>query len=421
MCVAYHWGALGGPTWEGDGAVRVAFESSHVDGDFSSGVLRVRVQRDDPARGVSRVDEITFAVPTDFHTHNDAVAAALMTLVGRTFSVVSFSFPISQRCADILRAYYDLADVGPVDPDMEPRRRGRYLGLLLSGGIDSMALWLTLRRVLGDAFKVITTEFGGWFSFEARGYERFHRHVSCRTDFRAKGFADQGRFTLAVPLLFADYADLAAVTTGHHFVHTPLSIESLRDGRQPRFLDHDRPLHAGGLDEVHIARCLNMPGLLMLAMLAEPELLEACWYGSAPPGLDKHYHKGLVFRRLFQRQGRPIPPWLADITPPRRQTRFREGVTVRFTALYLAKHVGIDAVRRGIRDIDDYDLGFLADLDLTFMERYCPNLLGFIPPEIRAGVLAVFHEAGIVPWSERDWQEFDVVRDFCLAHYDGPR
>jgi hypothetical protein len=396
--------------------VRVWFESSHVGGDLSSGELSVRITREDSVRGITRVNRISFSVPPDFHTHNDSVAAALMTLVGKTFPVVAFNFPISEHCATTLRRYYRLEDIGPLDPELEPRRPGRYLGLMLSGGTDSMAVWLVLKRVLGDDFKVITSEFGREFAFEARGFQHFQRDVSCSTDFRPQGFARSGRFTTAVPLLFADYADLAAVTTGHHFPHVPLAIESLRDGNPPPVLaEEDMVVQAGGLGELHLVRGLNTSALLMLAMLADPEMLAAAWLGSATHGMAKHYHKGLIFQHLFRSRNLAFPEWLRSVSPPRRKEAFADGITVRFTLLYVARHFGLDAVRQEIHDIERYDLSFLDTLDMTFMERYNTNLSRLIPAEMRVGVLAVFHEAGIAPYTERDWAELDEARTYCLA------
>ena len=78
----------------------VYFESSHVSGDFAARRLTVAIARPDAARGLTVRDQVWFSVPADFRTHHDSVAAALMTLVGRTYTIVTFNFPISRHCAD---------------------------------------------------------------------------------------------------------------------------------------------------------------------------------------------------------------------------------------------------------------------------------------------------------------------------------
>src|SRR5688572_9467875 len=103
--------------------MRASFESSHISRDFSSGELTVRVVRDDAASGTTRADVISFSVPRDFHTHNDSVAAALLIMSAFQYAHVTFNFPVSTTCAELLREHYHLDEVGPVDPDLEPRRR----------------------------------------------------------------------------------------------------------------------------------------------------------------------------------------------------------------------------------------------------------------------------------------------------------
>jgi hypothetical protein len=164
----------------------VRFESSHARGDYAGGQLRVAIGRPDPARGLTVWDRVWFSVPADFHTHHDSVAAALMTLIGRTYPVVTFNFPISRHCAELLTRYYRLDEIGPIDESQEPRKPGRYVALNLSGGCDSAALWCLLANDLRLEFRTITSDYGGRFAHEARGYERFPRDVTCATNLRAR-------------------------------------------------------------------------------------------------------------------------------------------------------------------------------------------------------------------------------------------
>lgn len=392
--------------------MRVRFESSHPAGDYAGGVLSVGILREGAPGVPSSGDNISFSVPRTFHTHNDSVAAALLTLTGRSCPHVRFNFPISAHCATLLRQYYGLLDIGPVDPSLEPRRPGRYLGLMLSGGLDSMGIWQVLTRVVGDDLRVVTTDYGPRFAFEAQGYLHFRRDVTCSTDLRTKGFWREGRFSAATPLLFADYLDLAAVVTGHHFVHLPLAIDSLRDGRPPDFLAHDAALLAGGLAELHIARCLNVTGMLLLAMLAEPETLEAAWRGSARPGSSKHYDKGVILRHLFQRAERTVPDYLRGVSRPHHREPFTSPALARLTMLYMIRHIGLAAVRREVSDLDEYDFSFAQALSLAFMERYNTSCAATIPQDLRSGVLKVFHQAGILPYSEQDYAELEIAREF---------
>ena len=97
-----------------------------------------------------------------------------------------------------------------------------------------------LKELAGIEPKVITGEFDG-FHREAVGYASYRRDVSCYTNFR-RVFGDRGRrFDAAIPLLFADYADLHSFATGHTFGNLPHvwndpagpSVTARRSGSSP--------------------------------------------------------------------------------------------------------------------------------------------------------------------------------------------
>lgn len=398
--------------------MRISFESSHISREFSARELRIVVRRDDPERGISQVNAAYFEVPPDFHTHNDSVAAALLALVNPSAARVQFNFPVSAFCAAALRRAYALEEVGPVDPALEPRTPGQMLGLCLSGGLDSMAIWVALRRMLGDEFRVITLQLGGGFAFEERGFSLFRRDVTCRTDIVQAGLYTNPWVVFVVPLLFADYLDLGSITTGHHFGETPLSVESLRDGSRPRFLAFDAALLAGGVAQVHLARVLNSIGLLHLGLLAEPEMFAACFRASAPPGKLKHYHKGLGLRILLQRVGAPEPDWLANLAPPTSPSNLAGFPGLRFTALYIIRYLGLSSIAPAYADAERFDFSFLDALSLAFMERYNTNLTQYIPASLHAPYLRVLHAAGIEPYREGDWDELEQLRAFNQALSD---
>src|SRR5262245_19829444 len=120
------------------------FQSSHTRLGQHAGQLEIDLTLEDAQAGQTVCDTISFEIPHDFHSHNDSVAAALLTLIGSRYPAVRFDFPISERCATLLREYYGLHEVGPVDSSLAPRQRGSALGLMFSGGLDSLAMWMIL-------------------------------------------------------------------------------------------------------------------------------------------------------------------------------------------------------------------------------------------------------------------------------------
>jgi hypothetical protein len=390
--------------------MRFILEASHVDGDFSSGRLEVRVARLDDELGVSHITDTYFSVPPDFHTHNDSVAAALMMFAGHQASVVRFNFAVSPRCAALLTRHYGLDEVGPIDPRLAPRAPGSWLAVNFSGGLDSTALVVLLRDVLNEPIRVVSTDYGGFFAFERQGYANARQDIVCRTDLREQRLDRVGRFNAAVPLLFADYLDLRALTIGDPFCQVLEGMRSLADGEQPWFLRKSVAYEAGGLGELHLVRLLNTPGLLRILMEHAPERLEAGFRAAAVPGSQKHITKGLILKHLFELDGQAAPAYLQRLTWPSKPLVFGRDTSADMRLLYIARHCGPAVARRLAPNLNQRDLATVAGLSLTFQERYNPDYVPLLPSELRARMLDALHGCGIYPWDERDWREVGVVR-----------
>lgn len=391
--------------------MHVAFHSSHVDGDYSDGKLHLRV---DPERGPdepSRVDALWFTVPPDFHTHNDSVAAALLTLVGRRFQHVTLNFPISRFCAETLTWYYQLDEVGPVDDTLEPRRPGRFLALNFSGGLDSTAIWVLLRELARVTFKVVTSEYEHSV-LDRPGFSAYHRDVSSLTNLRRLRYDRDGRFNCAAPLLFADYADLWGVASGHLINHRPHSFENLSSGAPAAFLAQDATYNAGGLAEVHIGRALTEPGVLRLLAEQAPERIAAALDASAHLIDRKRAIKSLTLEYYFVRAGLPRPECLIGfpVPPPGkgRSTAFGVG----FRTIWLYKCLSRETMARIEPRIYETDLSMIAETSVGFYERYHTGCSLLIPAPLRAPVLQGLHAAGIYPYAERDYRDLESIRQY---------
>jgi hypothetical protein len=385
---------------------RIEFASSHVDGDFSAGLLTIAVRSEDDAAQMTTLDEIEFSVPADFHAHNDAVAAALMTLAGRKYAEVTFNFPISDTCARLLRRYYGEIAIGPVDAAALPRVGGRRLAANFSGGIDSVAVWLLLRELCGDEFAVITSEYGGSFAFEARGFGSYTRDVSCRTTLRQRGFHREGRFNFCVPLLFAEYLDLAGIATGHCMAHTPDGLVDYRDAR-PAFVDGDLVVNAGGVEDVHLLRSVSAAGIAQIVMALGRERIDRAMLASSPPAGSKARLNSMIFRYLHEDAGIPLTPYLAAHPPTSRAMRSFEQALRLF---YVFKRAGAEETCRICPEIAKLDLQVLSGLSFDFLTRYNPPILDLLSEPLRSQTRQLFERCGVVAYDEHDWEEIAIVR-----------
>lgn len=398
--------------------MRATFHSSHVGGDYSRGALSVRVTRQASPHSSPLSRIATFSVPPDFHVHNDSVAAALLTLVGRSHTAIHFNFPISRYCAATLTQYYGLDDIGPCDESLQPRAPGRYLGLNYSGGLDSSAMRALLDAVLGTDLRLIGSQYWRDTHRESIAIRSAQAHAICRTNVRTAGFSGRGRFNNAVPLLFADYLNLSAIATGHTFGDLPLVWRNLRDGSDPEFLRSDAAFTAGGLPEIHIARTCLEPALAKVLVRLHPERVEPALAASGSAGSQKHTAKSLVLRALVRDAGYPLPAALREVTFP--QVGAEEGIdgTIHLRSIFNLSRYGTDVAARLVPRITQVDLTPLAGLSFRFYERYNPNLARLIPADIRPAILAVLHRCAVLPFDERDFAELEAVRQFILRVND---
>jgi hypothetical protein len=336
-----------------------------------------------------------------------------MSLLGWRATSVEFNFPISQFCADGLRhCYRQVTDLGPVDPSLPPREPGRYLGVLFSGGLDSTAVWAVLRDVLGDEFRVLTAEYGGHFEREREGRQGIHLHVASRTNLRARGYDQRTRFHMAVPLLFADYADLGSVATGHTFHQPPMSIESLAGGERPGFLSAEAAIVPAGLREEHIVRSLLVPGVLSLLRGLVPERVELALNNSAPSRHPKRVVREIMLKHALEEAGEPVPAFLQTIALPAEKYSFTAGPDTIMDTLYAALLTSVEHIAQMAGGIERYDFSSVEKLSWNFMRRYNTNISPLLPNDIRVKVLDAFHRCRVYPYDERDFYELGLVREF---------
>lgn len=391
---------------------RVIIESSHVSGDERSGALRLRVLQEDPHAGISVPREIVNVVPPDFHTHNDLVAAAVLTLVGLRFDEVEFNFPISSHCAAILERYYRGVRVGPIDPSLPSRTPGSRMALNFSGGLDSTAVRAMLEHMLGSEFAVVTSEYGRRYAYEAQGYAPYRRDVSCATDLREHRFDRNGRFNFFVPLLFAEYLDLGSITTGHALFTTNDDLDPLVFQRPPHFLREDLVAHAGGLEEVHLSRGIHTLALYTMLLQLAPERAERALPASALAGTRKHYMRAWVLRAAFEDLGMQTPPSLRNLPPPKPLYDLGGSIGADITLLWFVKREGRSAVTALCPQLRAYDLSFLDDFSFDFIRRYHPRYLQLVPQPLQERTLTLLEDCNIEPCTAADLEELTEIRRF---------
>jgi hypothetical protein len=258
--------------------------------------------------------------------------------------------------------------------------------------------------------KLITAEYEGFYR-ESVGYASYRRDVSCYTNFR-RVFGDRGRrFDAAVPLLFADYADLESFVSGHTFGSMPGLWSDPRSDDPPEFLPQDAVAAAGGLRELHIVRCLHAPGFLQFLVATASQRIPDAFFASDSPGARKYLMKGVMLQQAYARFGLPAPTDIARLTLPRRGPRNNCGLWCVWTWKNTTPKLAL--LTNPV--IGEIDWSPLEGLTLDFYRRYCGYTARLIPEEFRETLLAGLRATGVDPCTDRDYEELERVRQFVLA------
>lgn len=271
-----------------------------------------------------------------------------------------------------------------------------------------------LHDVAGIDFKVITAEYDG-FHREAIGYAPYHRDVSCWTNFR-RLFGDRGRrFDAAIPLLFADYADLESFTTGHTFGTLPSLWNDPSGDEPPEFLPQDAVAAAGGLREVHILRSLHEPGVVQFLVNTAPERVESAFFVTASPRTSKYLNKAFMLRHAYLRSQRTIPEFLADIAWPARSASRQLAGQPNSWIAWQWSSLDFGIATRMDPKVATVDWSPLDGMPLDFYWKYVTAMTTLIPESFREALLAGFRAAGVPPYESSDYRELEAVRQFILA------
>jgi hypothetical protein len=285
------------------------------------------------------------------------------------------------------------------------------VGLNLSGGCDSAALWCLLTDDLRLEFRTITSQYDGRFSHEASGYERFPRDVTCATNLRALGYDRQGRFHAAVPLLYADYLNLRGLASGHTVRHTTGDLAEFRAGTTPSFVAREATYGAGGLEELHLCRGVHSLGMLRILLQARPDLTESAARASGPLSAGKALEKAYMMRWLCAEHGWPAPAWLSrQQVPAPAKSSMPPRPSVRL--MFVAKHFGIDVAERIAPCVSQIDLTILDGISLAFLGRHHPGYVPYMPHDLRQPLLAAFAHYGIEQYDADDATEMELLEGF---------
>jgi hypothetical protein len=176
------------------------------------------------------------------------------------------------------------------------------------------------------------------------------------------------------------------------------------------------------LEEVYIVRSVSFVASTMLSALsaANDFEVERSLRASSRPNSEKGVRKRLSLQYLYKSRGLPVPPFVGPLQFPEAPARFGGEYSQDFKWIFLSKHFGTALANRVVSGIDRFDLSEVQRLSLAFYTKYHTSIAELIPDPLRNAALAWFHDCGIYPYTERDWEELDRVRTFLYRVHTAP-
>ena len=137
----------------------------------------------------------------------------------------------------------------------------------------------------------------------------------------------------------------------------------------------------------------------------------------AAPGSEKKYRKQLLLKIIAQKYRRCIMLPAYEVPNEDTAKPFGRNFAVDFLALYELKNAGKECVSKTVSNIPDEAIALSQELSLNFYERWNTNFIDGIPSEMHERFFSRLSQAGVVPYTSKDWEEFWVVKRFLSNYY----
>ncbi|WP_459280276.1 hypothetical protein [Paenibacillus vandeheii] len=213
-------------------------------------------------------------------------------------------------------------------------------------------------------------------------------------------------------ILFSDYLDSAYQVFGtileatqNHFFRNPAA------GRT----NLTSPFSALGIKDIRYTNGLTEVGTTMLISHYKPKLMNPSLKSLSNPGTEKRYRKQVLSKIICNKFDRKIEIDLTEA--PNYRIEFGTNFALDFLSLYEIKHVGLEEASKTLKNIPVETVDLANKLSLSFYERLNTNFHENFPSEFRNDYMSKLADAGILPYTENDWDEFNTVKKSLSKYY----
>ena len=347
-----------------------------------------------------------FDVPSGSDIHPDAVAASAALILSKQYNSILLDFPVSEKMREQVGSYCQAEVKTSTICAPESLPSSGVTGLAFSGGFDS----LSARDFLPGAPQLVSLDFGGAFSRERNMFHRFNS-VVVRTNLVEIGLNRNSWAFMAVGnRLLRSTLGLTSLSFGTVLEARDKYVTQIADQRQP---SSSALTDLTGMPIFNPVLGLTEVATAIYVSQVYPDIVGIILSSVANPGEEKSYRKSLLLEAAALRAGKPTLPRLASPKTP--QFKWGDSYALDFLALYLIKHVGVEAVQASYAETLPAAAEALASkLQLSFYERVNPNFYLSGKRQLVGDLLRNMAYADIFPYSNIDFDEFSQVASYLL-------
>lgn len=340
--------------------------------------------------------------------HPDQIAVALSTFCVRRFSLIDFAFPVSERTGAAI-ANYTGSQVTSEAGTEWVRKSRRAVALNFSGGFDSLAA----KQLLPAGAQLVSMDFGGRFARERSFFEQFSPLIVSTNLVDLGLHRGQWAFMGIGAILAADELAIDQNVFGSileagvdNFREAPLLANG---GTFPSFSlsGFTNKPYASGLTEI---------GTLLVIGHYAPELIRESLDSCANDNEEKRYRKQILAQIVENRLGSSFNlRYIQDPEAP--FFSFGSNFALDFLSFYIAKHSGIGSLKLLLKSIPDEIEVLSKKLSLSFYEKFNSKFLQPFDEVEKNFLKGRLCEADVGFYNDKDWDEFNTIRDFLSKTY----
>lgn len=351
---------------------------------------------------------IEFEMSDAIDVREDLVAVALSILCGQKYDEIHMELNVTYDVKEYIEQNSGAKlSVGNhvIHRESKPLIDDDVQTLNFSGGFDSLAA----KHLMPEEKRLVTMDFGKAFARERLMFNQFDTHIVKNNILDTNFRKNSENFMFIGSVLYMDYFQTTYNITGTILGALPLKNHNqFKKESQHEIYKMKNIPYTLGLSEV---------GAVRVASESIPEKMSDSLTSLANPGEEKRYRKQLLLEIDKERYSTDIQIENPVDAPERIHFKWGDGILADHLSLYIMKYKGLEVASSILREIPDEAYELSQTLDLSFYDKYHPEVLDYIPQSYKPQMLNKLDEIGITVFNQHDFDEYHKVLNFMKHYY----